>query len=412
MAIARKGLGRGLSALIPDDDMEFLSRIARGDTVLAADTAPPPNTLRQVKSEVSGEVEQKSQAKPVAKSANGHVSRETLKKQPKSAVSHSTVPHSIEIRPANSSATSLTSPLNTVESPLASDSAQSAADPQSTAVTPALVEWIKTSAIEANPFQPRRTFSPVEMQELIDSVRSHGILQPILVRPLASQEGRRFQLVAGERRWRAACEAGLEVVPAVIRVIADQQALELAVIENVQRHDISAVDAALAYKRLANEFGLSQDSIARRVGKSRSAVANTMRLLDLPAEAQKAIEVGELTEGHGRAILLAATEGARRAVFRRILRDGLSVREAEAAARRSIHSQTESSASGQGAKATAELEVELQGVAEELQKALGTRLKIKPKGQHGKGGQILIEYFSDQDLQRLLGLFRNSKRGA
>lgn len=398
MAIAKKGLGRGLSALIPDDDMEFLSRVARGDTVLTppdavpqrapapnapAPDAPAPDALANGSAMPTDD--NMNRSKPAAaKSATSKVSHET----PQSQLSASAA---MEAAPAPNPA------------PVASRS-QPSDEPL------ALVEWIETAAIDANPFQPRRTFSPIEMQELEDSVRSHGILQPILVRPVASAVGRRFQLVAGERRWRAACAVGLDTVPAVIRVLADQQALELAVIENVQRHDISAVDAALAYKRLAREFGLSQDSIARRVGKSRSAVANTMRLLDLPAEAQKAIEVGELTEGHGRAILSAPTEGARRAIFRRILRDGLSVRETEAAARRSTDSVGEATATGRNATRPTALGVELQGLESELQKVLGTRLKIKPSGQHDKGGQILIEYFSDQDLQRLLSLFRNSKR--
>lgn len=389
MAIAKKGLGRGLSALIPDDDMEFLSRVARGDTVLTPEAVTAPAA--------------KKATPTVAKPAKHDVSHETSTAQ---APPPATVPEQAASRGATGTANGQASATNNGATPIAAAFLANVSPPAT--VAPALVEWIETTAIEANPFQPRRTFSPVEMQELVDSVRSHGILQPILVRPLLNEGGRRFQLVAGERRWRAACEAGLETVPAVIRVLADQQALELAVIENVQRHDISAVDAALAYKRLASEFGLTQDNIARRVGKSRSAVANTMRLLDLPAEAQKAIEVGELTEGHGRAILSAPTEGARRALFRRILRDGLSVREAEAAARRALDSETADTQTGRSTT-PAVLSIELQGLESELQKVLGTRLKIKPKGQHGKGGRILIEYFSDQDLQRLLNVFRNSK---
>ena len=193
----------------------------------------------------------------------------------------------------------------------------------------------KPIKIVANPYQPRRVFDDEELQNLATSVREHGILQPIIVRPLDnSDEAAGFQLVAGERRWRAAQLAGLSTVPALVRPVSDQQALELAVIENVQRHDISPLDAAQAYRRLATEFELSQEKIAQRVGKSRSSIANTMRLLELPGEARNALQDGTLSEGHGRAILLTAGEGARRAVFRAVLRDKLSVRDTEELARR------------------------------------------------------------------------------
>ncbi|GAC1417339.1 MAG: ParB/RepB/Spo0J family partition protein [Burkholderiaceae bacterium] len=356
MAATKKGLGRGLAALIPDDDMEFLSRVARGEDLIT-----PPERPQQA---------------------------------------------------PNGSATGLSSPR--VDASVAPDEPILApiAEGSAGTVSPTdrVVDWIGVDDIESNPFQPRRTFSATEMQELVDSVRDHGVLQPILVRPLAkSDQGKAYQLVAGERRWRAAREAGLETVPAVVREVADQQALELALIENVQRHDISPVDAAMAFRRLASEFNLAQDEIAKRVGKSRSAVANTLRLLDLPTEAQKAIDEGLLTEGHGRAILLANGDGARRAVFRHILREKLSVRAAEHVARHSAGASTgdhEGARKDAAANATAHGPVspELQQVESELQKALGTRVKVRPKGAKSKSGHIVIEYFSDDDLNRVLQL--------
>ncbi|MBV9468822.1 MAG: ParB/RepB/Spo0J family partition protein [Abitibacteriaceae bacterium] len=382
MALLKKGLGRGLSALIPDDDMEFLSRVARGETLLAPETSDQTShdtAFHEADPRINPQVRETQ----LITGSNG-------KKRPIKADS----------APDAS--------VSDINEGLTANKEVEPATPKTTKSS--IVEWIDTSAIEANPFQPRRTFSEVEMQELVDSVRDHGILQPILVRPLPAVDGRdRFQLVAGERRWRAASAAGLARVPAVIREVADQQALELALIENVQRHDISAVDAAIAYRRLATEFSLSQEDIARRVGKSRSAVANTIRLLDLPAEAQKAIENGELSEGHGRAILLAATDGARRAVFRRIIRDKLSVRQAEEAARQATEGEGEGGNKSAPKITEQALSLELRELEAELQRVLSTRLKIKPKAPPAKGGQIVIEYFTDQDVNRLLSLFRNSK---
>jgi ParB family transcriptional regulator, chromosome partitioning protein len=353
MAVTKKGLGRGLSALIPDSDMEFLSRVARGDDSLSVTL--PAEAFRDSTSTsvitVNGEVEQSNeQAEIVTPQA---------------------------IAPEN---------------------------------TPVLLD---ATLIEANPYQPRRIFAPDEMRDLVASVREHGIIQPILVRP-KSGDSQHYQLIAGERRWRAAQEAGLAKVPVVIRDVSDQQALELALIENVQRHDISVMDAARAYRRLAQEFSLSQDDIARRVGKSRPSIANTMRLLDLPEEAQKAIEDGVMTEGHGRAILLAPGDGARRAVFRRIMRDKVTVREAEELSRRaqsvSEGEDSDAAAVTVGAQAaqprlsSAELRA-LRVTEEELSKVLGTRVRIRPRA---KGGQITIEYFSGDDLDHLLGRLRKA----
>jgi len=335
MAIVKKGLGRGLSALIPDGDMDFLSRVARGDSSVSA-------------------VQIRNAAGAQAETSTGGI--------------EPTAPGGkLERAPAE--------------------------------VAPIL---IGISQIEANPYQPRRTFGDEEMQELVESVRTHGILQPILVRPLVPpHDGVLYQLVAGERRWRASQQAGLEQVPAIVRNVSDQQALELALIENIQRHDISPVDAAQAYKRLVGEFGLSQEAVALRVGKSRSSVANTLRLLDLPSEMQQAMEEGLLTEGHGRAILLAVGEGARRAVFRSILREKLSVRDAEQLARRCSREVTNGEVavreSGVSRKA-AHSSQELKEVEQQMQKLLGTRVHIRSRA---RGGQIVIQYFSDEDLSRI-----------
>lgn len=377
--IAKRGLGRGLSALIPDDDMEFLSRVARGEAPAAPVIAAPDQSL------------------PAP---------------------------SLERDAANNRANADIQPLQTSRDDVAAAepvAAGSTSDAEVVAEGAASTQWVDVSSIEANPYQPRRHFSQEELDDLAASIRTHGVLQPILVRPAeAGTAGRtgvaekRYQLVAGERRWRAARIAGLNRVPAIIRDVADQQALELALIENVQRHDISAMDAALAYRRLATEFKLSQEHIARRVGKSRSAVANTLRLLDLPEAARKAIEDGVISEGHGRAILLASGEGTRRAVLRRIVRDHMSVREAErlaqqpAAADANAAAQAGQSFPGRAAKESADngretgkLTSDLRRAEAQLQKALGTRLRLRPRG---KGGTLVMEYSSSDELQRIIEL--------
>lgn len=340
----KKGLGRGLSALIPGADMEFLSRVARGDVSAAPlDAAPEP-----------------SNAPPDAEP--------TL------------APNTNDGKASNAG-----------------------------------VQQIALDDIEANPYQPRRTFSSAELDDLAASIREHGVLQPILLRPApkTSPNAKPYQLVAGERRWRAVRAAGLSHVPAIVRVVEDQQALELALIENVQRHDISPLDAAVAYKRLGSEFALSQEQIAARVGKSRAAVANTMRLLDLPEEARTALEKGELSEGHGRAILLARGEGARRALLRRILRDRLSVRDTEFHARQISDEESTDApviANGQEARRaakTATATTDWQHAENELQKQLGARLKVRPRA---RGGQIIIDYANADDFERLFALLTGQNR--
>jgi len=257
------------------------------------------------------------------------------------------------------------------------------------------VRQVALEQIIANPAQPRRTFPQQELDELAASIKEHGVLQPVLLRILAGSDKDEYEIVAGERRWRAAQAAGLSTVPAIVRQIDDQQALELAIIENVQRQDISALDAAVAYRRLQQEFSLSQEEIAARVAKSRSAIANTLRLLDLPEEVQTAIVQNQISEGHGRAILGANTDEARKAILRRVVRDGLTVRQTEELARNSDKIMNPSAA----VKTRPRQSADEKHVEEQLQKVLGTRVQLK-KGR--KGGEIIISYFSSDELEGLL----------
>jgi ParB family transcriptional regulator, chromosome partitioning protein len=192
------------------------------------------------------------------------------------------------------------------------------------------MEQIPIELIDANPQQPRSSFDEADLKGLAESVQSRGILQPVLVRPLA---GGRYELVAGERRLRAAKLAGLDRIPAVIRSTEESERLELALIENMARQDLNAVDAARACAALVDELGLTKEEVGRRLGKSRVAITNTIRLLELPDEVLAMLEEGELSEGHGRAILQLRDRAAQRALARRVRDEGLTVRRTEALAR-------------------------------------------------------------------------------
>ena len=192
------------------------------------------------------------------------------------------------------------------------------------------LQRIPLDLIAPNPRQPRKAFGETELQELADSLREHGVLQPVLVRPLA---GGRYELLAGERRWRAARLAGLERIPAVVRAAPDGDGLEIAMIENMARQDLNPVEAAHACAALVDEFGLTKEEVGKRVGKSRVAISNLVRLLELPDEVLSMLEKGQLSEGHGRAVLQARDHNVRRRVAREARDRGLSVRQTESLAR-------------------------------------------------------------------------------
>ncbi len=273
------------------------------------------------------------------------------------------------------------------------------------------VSQIPVGQVEANPYQPRTLFDPEKMADLVASVREHGILQPILVRRMAPE---RYQLVAGERRFRAAEKAGLGFVPALVRDCTDREQLEIAVVENLQREDIGAMEAARAYRRLIDEFEMTQDTVAQRVGKSRSAVANVLRLLRLPQEVQASVEQGEITEGHARALMMAEFSQAILHAWGETRRKHLSVRETERLARRSREAMASGGietlgASRQSPSGAARLETTASAadpnvayVEDRIQQALGTKVTIR----NGAGGRglIEIEFYSNEELERLAGL--------
>jgi ParB family transcriptional regulator, chromosome partitioning protein len=248
---------------------------------------------------------------------------------------------------------------------------------------------IAISRISPNPYQPRKRFNPEDLATLRASIAAHGVLQPILV----SETATGYQLVAGERRLRAAQAAGLDRIPAVIRQMVDRDTLELALVENLQRADLDAIETADAYRQLINRFGFSQDDVATRVGKARSTVTNTLRLLDLAPEVQSAVADGRLTEGHGRALGGLATELQSR-VLDSVVGQELSVRQTEELVRRL----REPKPAPENEPAPRHSDPDLERVEEELRRALGTKVSL---ARSRTGGRIVIEYYNDEDLNRL-----------
>jgi len=248
---------------------------------------------------------------------------------------------------------------------------------------------ILISRISPNPYQPRKRFNPEDLASLRASIAAHGVIQPILV----SETATGYQLVAGERRLRAAQSAGLDRIPAVIRQLVDRDQLELALVENLQRADLDPIETADAYRQLMNRFGLSQDDVASRVGRARSTIANTLRLLELAPEIQGAVGDGRLTEGHGRALGGLPPEHQAR-VLDSVIGQELSVRQTEELVRRL----REPKPAPREKAPARQSDPDLERVEEELRRALGTKVSL---ARSRRGGRIVIEYYSDEELGRL-----------
>lgn len=260
------------------------------------------------------------------------------------------------------------------------------------------VSQVPLDLIDPNPLQPRRRFDAAGLQELADSIRATGVVQPVLIRPSANQPGR-HELIAGERRFRAAKLAELPAIPALIRTLSDQEALELALTENLLREDLNALEVAHAYQALQAQFSLSHDEIADRLGVSRVSVTNTLRLLKLPEEIQQMLENGEITAGHARALLSLEEALAQLNLAKSIRDDKLSVRQIEQYVADLSHP-TEPPPP-KPAKEPPKLDPNLKAAIRELERTLGTRVKI---AGNEKRGQIQISYFSMEDLNRIYDL--------
>jgi ParB family chromosome partitioning protein len=247
---------------------------------------------------------------------------------------------------------------------------------------------IDIDLIDPSPYQPRTKFREEALEELARSIKASGIIQPLVVRPVAS----RFQLIAGERRWRAAQRAGLTKAAAIVRQVSDELALEMTLVENIQREDLNAMEAARAFDRLMMEFHLTQEMVAERTGKDRATIANALRLLKLEPDIQAWIEEGKLSAGHGRAVLAVTDANLRMRYARRAARGGLTVRQIERLAARRIR----------GAQATSDVHPDpnIRAALEELQRHLGTKVMLRQKTSV-RPGHLLLEYYNDAQLMGL-----------
>jgi len=249
---------------------------------------------------------------------------------------------------------------------------------------------VAVERITPNPSQPRTEFDPAELESLAESIRVHGVLQPLVLTTSPGSEN--YTLIAGERRWRAAQMAGLSFVPAIVRPVGEQERLEIALVENIQRTNLGPLELAEAYHRLQEEFSLQHDEIAARVGKSRSTITNTLRLLDLCDEVKQALRDGKISEGHARALLGLNHPQAQRAALETVINLEMSVRRAEELVRmlngeRPVR------------RAKAERPAEISAIEDRLRGYLGTRVALR----HGKkGGSLTIYYFSDEELEALM----------
>ena len=283
-------------------------------------------------------------------------------------------------------------------------------DAEDSSFTEAGKQEVLLERIEGNPYQPRSTFDQEKLRELTESIREHGVIQPVLLRSM----GDTYQLVAGERRLRAAKEAGLERIPALIREMTESEMMEISLIENIQRQDLDPVEEARAYQRLSEEFRLTQEQIAKRVAKSRSYIANTIRLLHLPALVLQYLVDGKLTAGHLRPLLALNEENAL-LLAKRLVEEDASVRDAEQWTRLLLEAEkspppeeeAEPSVSARVRRQSKALSPELSEIQRLLREAVNTKVEII---QNEKGGRIVIDYYTTDDLERILELIAGERQ--
>ena len=264
------------------------------------------------------------------------------------------------------------------------------AEPKTESSQESSPKQVAVDRITTSPFQPRRSFDETKIDELASSIRNQGIIQPLIVRP--KNDG--FELIAGERRWRAAMRAGLSHVPILVRDASDHEAMQIALVENLQREDLNAIEEANGYRRLQEEFHWSQEEMAEKVGKSRPAIANSLRLLTLPSEVQQEVASGNMPAGQARALLGLHTEPLIISACREVIAKGLSTRETEKMVRTLLVGRRRR-------RQTPLLDPDLKSIVEELQRTLGTRVRLMPKARTAKG-KVEIEYYSAADLERIV----------
>ena len=266
-----------------------------------------------------------------------------------------------------------------------------------------VIQTLPVESISPNPDQPRREFVAEDLDSLADSIKEQGLLQPVLVR----KKGDEYELIAGERRWRAATRAGFERIPAIVRETSDDEMLPLAMIENLVRADLNPIEEALGYQELSERFGWTQEQVAQRVNKGRVHVANTVRLLNLPTTLQKEVSEGTLSRGHARALLSCRDEEEMLKLYEQILTQNLTVREAEseAAATPDFQAKPAKKKKRKSKSNVRSVSTETREIEEGLQRIFGTPVQINDRGGRGK---VTLEYYSYEDLDRLLDLLKSA----
>ena len=252
------------------------------------------------------------------------------------------------------------------------------------------------SKVEPNREQPRRAFDEAALEELAESIKIHGIIQPLIV----CKRGKMYEIIAGERRWRAAMKAGLKMVPALIRDYSEQELYEVALIENLQRENLNAIEEAVAYRKLIEEYSLTQEQVAERVSKNRTTITNALRLLKLEDNVQELLISGDLSAGHARAVLSIADPDAQVAAAKKIVGEGMSVRETEEYVRKLLAPKKEAKPQKKESAAVARAYAQYE---EKLKQALGTKVAIT--GREGNKGTIEVSFFSLDEFERLMDLF-------
>ena len=375
----RGGLGRGLNSLLGGAYEEAIPQEEPQRVRVDADEAQQPRPKPQPEREVIRETV------PAQKSPEPGTARESVPSSYEEQEPESIVENGVEV--------TIKGVAQRAARPAVQEVVERAAAPAAAAqlddAQPREVNEVDINAVAPNPDQPRTNFKPEELEELSASIQKDGLLQPILVRPL---EGGMYQIIAGERRWQASKLAGLQQVPIRVKEASDDKALELALIENIQRSDLNPIEEAYGYRRMMERLNMTQAEVAQAMSKGRSTVANALRLLELPEEAQQLLFEEKITAGHARAILSIPTKEGRERLTRKLVEEKLSVREAEALAR------LFSGKKNENAKPKVPMPKEYRKVARTLKDVLDTPVKVK--SVNGKN-KIEIEFKDEEDLERL-----------
>ena len=381
MAGAKRGLGRGLGALFGEDTIEeVIAEEKAADRKMAngADRIVEKNSARtQKKNEKKSTEKSDSEVRKVKNTDLNQKAQESEKQ--------------ITAEPLRKTEKVFEKTEETVKSALSFAAKQEQEEPAQTELE------LKVSEIEPNQDQPRKAFDQEQLEELADSIRKYGVLQPLLVQ----KKGESYEIIAGERRWRAAKLAGLKTIPVVIREYSPQQAMEIALIENVQREDLNPIEEARAYQRLMQEFSLKQEEIAERVSKNRTTITNSMRLLNLAPEVQQMLVEGRITSGHARALLAVADPYQQLELAKKVEAERMSVREVEKAVKLLGKEKKEKKKS----QVDEAVELVFQDMENRMKTVMGTKVNISRKDK--SKGKIEIEYYSEAELERLVELIES-----